>query len=610
MFQTFESSADPAQGRDHVARLREHMAGAGLDGFLVPRADEHQGEDVAAGSERLQWLTGFTGSAGAALVMKETAIIFVDGRYTLQARQQVAPDVFTIENLIDNPPARWLESNAASGWRIGFDPWLHTIADARTLRNALQKQGGELVPVASNLVDDIWHDRPPAPSGAISIQAEALAGESAEDKLARLAASVDKAGAAFTVLTDPSSLAWAFNIRGSDIAHTPVPLGFAVIGADGDQAVYLDSNKLGDDARARLEALARLRPPHALLDDVAEHAQGGASIALDPALAAERLKITVEEAGGAVVEKPDPARLPRATKNRAELDGARAAHRRDGAAVCRFLCWLDRQEPGSVDEITAVQQLERCRRAIGDETQMPLCDISFDTISGAGPNGAIIHYRVNRKSNRTLRPGELYLVDSGGQYRDGTTDITRTVPVGEPTREMRERYTLVLKGLIGLSMLRFPEGTRGREIDAIARLALWRAGLDYTHGTGHGVGSFLSVHEGPQRISKAGSEKLLTGMILSNEPGYYREGAYGIRLENLIVVAPPQQVPGGDLAMHGFETLTLAPFDRRLVDVSLLQTDERDWLDAYHARVFAEIGPMLDGETLAWLEQAAAPLPA
>jgi len=608
MFQSFETVADPSQGVERAARLRQELAREGLDGLLVPRADEHQGEYVARRSERLSWLTGFTGSAGIALIMRDRAIIWIDGRYTLQVRSQTDPATFTAESLIDNPPAKWLPDNLSPGQRIGFDPWLHTVAEARALRAAAEKCGAILVAVERNLVDAVWSDQPEAPAEPVELHPESLAGESAAEKLSRMAAAVKSAGAGAAVLTDPSSLAWTFNIRGRDVPHTPLALGFAVIAADGGHALYLDPRKLAGEALAHLRALADLRAPGALEDDLRRLAEAGTRIALDPQLAADRLRMVVEEAGGAIVDAADPARLPRATKNRRELEGSRAAHRRDGAAVTRFLAWLDRQQPGTQDEISAATMLEATRRTVGDETQMPLRDISFDTISGAGPNGAIIHYRVTTPTNRKLGPGELYLVDSGGQYRDGTTDITRTVAIGAPTDEMRTRYTLVLKGMVGISLLRFPAGTRGMDIDAVARLALWKAGLDYAHGTGHGVGSFLSVHEGPQRIAKTGAEKLLSGMILSNEPGYYREGQYGIRLENLIVVTPPEELPGGDIAMHAFETLTLAPFDRRLIRAELLVDEERAWLDAYHARVLAEIGPMVDGETLAWLEKATAPL--
>ncbi len=608
MFQSFDNVADPTQGVERVARLREELAKQGLDGFLVPRADEHQGEYVAKRSERLQWLTGFTGSAGVALILRERAVIWVDGRYTLQVRDQTDPDTFEVESLIDNPPPQWLPDNTARGRRIGFDPWLHTIANARALRAALEKCGAELVAVEDNPVDAIWADQPAAPSEPVEVHPESLAGEAAAGRLARMAEAVEAADADATVLTDPASIAWAFNIRGRDVPHTPLALGFAVIAADGRHDLYMDRRKFGGEALAHVGALAELHPPVELEHGLRRRAAEGGRIALDPQLAAEKLRLIIEAAGGEMVEAPDPARLPRATKNARELEGSRAAHRRDGAAVTRFLRWLDTQPPVSLDEIAVARRLEEARASVGEAMQMPLRDISFDTISGAGPNGAIIHYRVTTRTNRKLQEGELYLVDSGAQYRDGTTDITRTVAIGAPTEEMRTHYTLVLKGMIGISLLRFPPGTRGMDIDAVARIALWKAGLDYAHGTGHGVGSYLSVHEGPQRIAKTGTEKLLAGMILSNEPGYYREGQYGIRLENLIVVTPAEAVAGGDIAMHGFETLTLAPFDRRLVRVELLTGEERAWLDAYHARVLAEIGPMVDGEVLSWLETATAPL--
>jgi len=608
MFQSFDVSSDPSQGIDRVARLRARLGEAGLDGFLVPRADEHQGEYVPARAERLAWLTGFTGSAGAALVMAGRAALFVDGRYTLQAATQVDTGIFAIESLIDTPPAKWLAAHAGAGAAIGFDPWLHTIAEAETLRAALEKAGGRLVAVEENPVDAIWPDQPAPPAAKIEIHPVGFAGELAKDKIARLAADIAAGGTDCAVLTDPSSLAWAFNIRGGDVPHTPLALGFAILPATGLPLVFLSRAKLTMETEAYLTQLATILEPEELEGRLAALSAAGSRIGLDPALAAEKLRLIVEDKGGTVVRLADPARLPRAIKNEAELAGSRAAHRRDGTAMVRFLHWLDTRAPGSVDEIAAVTALEGFRRSTGEETQMKLRDISFDTISGAGPNGAIVHYRVTTKTSRRLDAGELYLVDSGGQYQDGTTDITRTVAIGEPGEEMRERATLVLKGLIALSTLRFPAGTRGSDIDALARHALWQAGLDYAHGTGHGVGAFLAVHEGPQRIARTGTQPLLAGMILSNEPGYYKAGHYGIRLENLIVVTPVEQVPGGDIPMHGFETLTLAPFDRRLIRADLLTAAERAWLDAYHARVLAEIGPTVDGAVLAWLEAATAPL--
>lgn len=609
MFQTFDSAGDPSVGKPRVKLLRRWLADNGLDGFLVPRADEHQGEYVADRSARLKWLTGFSGSAGVALVLRDRAFMFVDGRYTLQVRHEVDLDIFAIESLVENPPPAWIKDNLGKGARLGFDPWLHTIADVKALKASAEQSGATLVPLEKNPIDIIWKDQPAPPVAPVEIHPIGFAGELAKDKLARLAAAIGKDGATHAVLTDPSSIAWAFNIRGGDVPHTPLALGFAILAADGKHQLFMDSRKFSRTVAAYLTQLADLHEPGEFEAAVVALAKGGARIALDPVLAAEKLRMLVEDNGGTVVAAPDPARIPRATKNQAEIAGSRAAHRRDGAAVAKLLCWLERQKPGSLDEITVVTKLEEMRRQTGEETQMPLRDVSFDTISGAGPNGAIMHYRVSRATNRKLAKGELFLLDSGAQYQDGTTDITRTVPIGQPTEEMRERFTLVLKGMIGISTLRFPAGTRGSEIDAVARMALWKHGCDFAHGTGHGVGSYLAVHEGPQRIARTGTEKLLAGMMLSNEPGYYKEGSYGIRIENLILVTSAEPVEGGDIAMHSFETLTLAPIDVRLIRTDLLTREELHWLDTYHAWVLAEIGPMLDGETLAWLGKATAPLP-
>jgi len=609
MFQTFDSAGDPAVGKPRVAMLRQWLAENKLDGFMVPRADEHQGEYVADRSARLKWLTGFSGSAGVAIVLRDRAFIFVDGRYTLQVRNEVDLSIFTVESLVDNPPATWIKDNLGKGARLGFDPWLHTIGEVKALKASAEQSGATLVPLDKNPIDIIWKDQPEAPRAPVELHPIAFAGELAKDKLARLAGAIGKDGATHAVLTDPSSIAWVFNIRGGDVPHTPLALGFAILAADGNHQLFMDQRKFPRQVAAYLTQLADLHDPGEFETAIVDLAKAGAKIALDPVLAAEKLRMLVEDNGGAVVLAPDPARIPRATKNQAEIAGSRAAHRRDGAAVAKLLCWLDRQKPGSLDEIAVVIRLEEVRRQTGEETQMPLRDVSFDTISGAGPNGAIMHYRVSRATSRKLQAGELFLLDSGAQYQDGTTDITRTVPIGQPTAEMRERFTLVLKGMIGISMLRFPAGTRGSEIDAVARMALWKHGCDFAHGTGHGVGSYLAVHEGPQRIARTGTEKLLAGMMLSNEPGYYKEGSYGIRIENLILVTSAEPIEGGDIAMHAFETLTLAPIDKRLIRTELLNRDELQWLDQYHARVLAEIGPMVDGETLAWLEKATAPLP-
>jgi Xaa-Pro aminopeptidase len=608
MFQTFDDIADPSLARDRVARLRARFDKLGIDGFIVPRADEHQGEYVPAAAERLKWLTGFSGSAGSALILRDLAVIFVDGRYALQVREQTDGSLFAYENLVERPPARWLAEQKGGALRIGFDPWLHTIRDAENLRNALERAGGALVAIDRNPVDAIWRSRPAPPLGEVTPHPRRFAGESTGGKLARLSRSVAHSGASHFVLTDPASIAWAFNIRGRDVPHTPLPLAFAILAANGDHRLFIDERKLPQRTARRLKSHCAVRRHSLLPSSLARLAESGAVIGLDPQGAAEKLRMIVESAGGKSLMTTDPVALPRAIKNPAEIAGSRDAHRRDGAAVTRFLHWLDRQAPGTIDEIGAAVRLEELRRLVGDEMQMPLRDISFDTISGAGPNGAVIHYRVTTATNRRLEAGMLYLVDSGGQYADGTTDITRTVPIGRASGEMRRHYTIVLKGLIGISMLRFPPGTRGMDIDAVARIAHWKAGLDYAHGTGHGVGSFLSVHEGPQRLSRTGTEKLVPGMILSNEPGYYREGQYGIRLENLVLVTGPGPIDGGEIDMLGFETLTLAPFDRRLIAPEMLVAEERGWLDAYHQGVLREIGPLLDVEAREWLALACAPL--
>nr|WP_278437020.1 aminopeptidase P family protein [Brucella anthropi] len=606
-FQSFDVTTNPANGGPRVAKLRAKMAELGLDGFLVPRADEHQGEYVPPHAHRLAWLTGFTGSAGAALILENSAYIFVDGRYELQVRAQTDPKVFSYESLVTNPPASWLAENG-KGLNIGFDPWLHTISEARALREALENQGGQLVPVEINLVDAVWNDQPEVPTAEVTIQPARFSGHEAEDKIKEMQAAVAASGASATVLTDPSSVAWVFNIRGKDVSNTPLPLSFAIIPAKGEPELFIDERKLAIEPRAYLTQLAKLSAPSDLEGHLSALAAKAEAILLDPTLAAEQLRLVVTSAGGSVIEGKDPARIPRAIKNKAELDGSRAAHERDGVAMVNFLSWVDGQKPGTIDEISAAQKLEESRADAGRDFQMPLEDISFDTISGAGPNGAIIHYRVNTDTNRTLEDGELYLVDSGAQYRDGTTDITRTVPIGKVTPETIKAFTLVLKGVIAITTARFPKGTRGQDIDVLARIALWKYGFDYAHGTGHGVGSYLSVHEGPQSISKKGAQELLPGMILSNEPGYYKPGSFGIRIENLIIVTEPEVPEGGDIPMMGFETLTFCPIDRRLIDKSLFTHEEIDWLNSYHASVREKLSGHLKDAERKWLEAATAPL--
>jgi Xaa-Pro aminopeptidase len=603
-FQTFEDRAEPAASGARVAALRTELARRGLTGFVVPRSDRHQNEYVPASEERLAWLTGFTGSAGAAIVLMERAVLFVDGRYTLQVREQVDTSLFAIEHLVETPPDRWIETNLTSADRLGYDPWLHTVESAERLAKACAAAGATLVAVEPDLIDAIWNDRPAPPLGAVTLQDLRFAGEAAEEKLARIRAELAKLRADALVVSDPHAIAWTFNIRGADVTHTPLPLAFAVIPQAGRPALFVDGRKLSNDVRDRLEALADVREPADFVPALAALGQAHKTVRLDQATAADALARLVTTHGGKVARGACPIALMKAVKNQAEISGARAAHVRDGVAVTRFLAWFDREAArGVLTEIDAVAALESFRRDTG-----LLKDISFPTISGAGSDGAIVHYRVTSKTNRGIAPGELFLIDSGGQYQDGTTDITRTVAVGEPTAEMRERFTRVLKGHIAIARAVFPEGTTGAQLDSFARQFLWTQGLDFDHGTGHGVGSYLSVHEGPARISKLGTAPLRRGMILSNEPGYYKAGAYGIRIENLVLVVEAAAVPGAEKPLNAFETLTLAPIDRRLIVADMLTREEMDWLDGYHARVAQALSPLVDAETRAWLAAATRPL--
>ena len=603
-FQSFEDRTERAASGARVAALRTELARRGLTGFIVPRSDRHQNEYVPASEERLAWLTGFTGSAGAAIVLRERAVLFVDGRYTLQVREQVDTSLFAIEHLVETPPDRWIETNLTSADRLGYDPWLHTVESAERLAKACAAAGATLVAVEPDLIDAIWSDRPAPPLGRITLHDLRFAGEAAEEKLARIRAELAKLRADALVVSDPHAVAWAFNIRGSDVAHTPLPLAFAVVPQAGRPALFVDGRKLSNDVRDRLETLADVREPADFVQALAALGQAHKTVRLDQATAADALARLVTSHSGKVARGPCPIALMKAVKNQAEISGARAAHIRDGVAVTRFLAWFDREAArGTLTEIDAVAALESFRRDTG-----LLKDVSFPTISGAGPDGAIVHYRVTTRTNRGIAAGELFLIDSGGQYQDGTTDITRTVAVGEPTAEMRERFTRVLKGHIAIARAIFPDGTTGAQLDSFARQSLWAAGLDFDHGTGHGVGSYLSVHEGPARISKLGTTPLRRGMILSNEPGYYKAGAYGIRIENLVLVVEAAAVPGAEKPLNAFETLTLAPIDRRLVVADMLTPEEANWFDGYHARVAQVLAPLVDAETRAWLAAATRPL--
>lgn len=597
MFQSYEVTTNPEHGPIRLKALQSAMADAGVDGFLVPRADAHQGENVAPCDERLAWLTGFTGSAGFCVATTQTAALFVDSRYTLQSAAQVATGHFEIKNIPDDKLGDWVRAQLTEGQVLAFDPWLHSKGEIERLEKALEKTGIVLRP-NDNLVDAIWEGRPPPPQGKITPHPLEFAGKSHSEKRSEIAEFLDKEDLGAFVLTLPDSIAWLLNIRGSDIERTPVPLAFAVLERSGEVQLFTDPAKLDDivlehlGSDVRVSDRAEFVPYLQGLEGRVGIDKASAPIAVSTPLKAE------------VVWQRDPCILPKALKNEVELAGARSAQLRDAAAMVEFLAWLDAQAPkGQLSEIDVAKKLEGFRSA----TNL-LRDISFETISGAGPNGAIVHYRVNTDTNRGVKPGDLLLVDSGGQYLDGTTDITRTISVGTPPEGSVRAFTAVLKGMIGISMTRFPEGLAGRDIDAFARAALWQAGLDYDHGTGHGVGAFLGVHEGPAGISKRSVEPLKPGMILSNEPGYYEEGAYGIRIENLVVVTPPSVPEGGVREMLGFETLTYVPIDRRMIDADALTTSERDWLNAYHAETALRLKDLVSPLAVTWLTAATAPL--
>jgi Xaa-Pro aminopeptidase len=579
------------------------MAKQGLDGFIVPHEDEHQNEYLPDANERLAWATGFTGSAGAAVILPETAAVFVDGRYTLQVREQVDLGAFETVDLIEVGPSAWLEEQAKPGWTIGYDPRLHSPDALQRLAAAVERAGAVLKPVEPNPLDLAWAARPAQPAAPVVPHPLEYSGEDAAEKRARIGKAVETAGAEIALITAPASIAWLFNIRGGDVIRSPLPLSQALIETDGRARLFLDPAKVSADLPAWLGNQVSLEPPEALPD--ALKALAGRKVLVDPAQSSAWCFDTLGGAGAEVVRAQDPVVLPKACKNPVEIQGARNAHLRDGAALARFLHWLATEgQVNPPDEIETVCKLEAFREATG-----ALKDLSFDTIAGAGPNGAVVHYRPTRKTNRRARKGDLLLIDSGGQYLDGTTDVTRTVAIGDPSAEMKERFTLVLKGHIALASVRFPAGTSGSQLDVLARAALWAKGLNYDHGTGHGVGSYLGVHEGPQRISgRSDTVALRPGMIVSNEPGYYKTGAYGIRIENLQFVTEPSVPTGGEREMLGFETLTLAPIDRRVIEPSLLTAEEKAWLDAYHARVLAEVGPLVDGTVQAWLAEACAPI--
>jgi len=601
MLQSFTATTRPEQGPPRLAALRAALAEAELDGFLIPRADAHQGEYVAAHDDRLAWLTGFTGSAGFAIVLPHVAGVFTDGRYRMQVRAQLDLAHFTPVPWPDTKPGPWLRDQAPNGVVLGFDPWLHTPDEITRLERDLEGSNITLRRVR-NMVDAIWPDQPAPPAGAILLHPDTLAGTSAAEKRALLAEVLHKAGQRAALITLPDSICWLLNIRGADIPRNPVVQAFAILHDDARVTLFVDPVRLTPALRAHLGDDVAARAP-GYLETALRDLPG--PVRLDPASAPLHLADVLAEAGVEVAHAQDPCILPKARKTEAEIAGMRAAHLSDGAAMAEFLCWLDAEAPkGALTEIDVVRRLEGFRQATGR-----LHDISFDTICGAGPNGAIVHYRVTKDTNRRVTPGDVLLVDSGGQYPDGTTDITRTVATGPVDPQARAAFTRVLRGMIAVSRARWPRGLAGRDLDALARYPLWLAGQDYDHGTGHGVGAFLSVHEGPQRISPLSEVPLEAGMILSNEPGYYREGAFGIRIENLVVVTDAPELAGSDARqMLAFETLTHVPIDRRMIDTDALSSEERLWLDAYHAEVAARIRPLVSTQAKAWLDATTAPL--
>lgn len=603
MRQTYDETTDPSFGAKHLPRVRARMAEQGLDGMLVPHEDEHQNEYLPAANDRLAWISGFTGSAGAGVVLKDRAAVFADGRYTVQVRAQVDAGQFEILDLVEGGVPAYLEK-APEGAVIGYDPRLHSPDALAVLKRAAAKAGAELKAVEVNPVDQAWADeRPAQPAAPVVPHDDKYAGESSASKRARIGEAVKKAGADATVLTAPSSIAWLFNVRGGDVIRTPLPLSQAIVKTDGSARLFIDPRKVANELPGWLGDAVTVESPEAL--DEALDALSGQKVLIDPGQSSAWYFDRLEAAGATVVRGMDPCTLPRAAKNPIEIEGSRQAHIRDGAALARFLHWVDTAAQESLpSEREVAETLERFREETG-----ALKDLSFDTIAGAGPNGALPHYKPVTRTIRHIESGSLLLVDGGGQYLDGTTDVTRTMSIGTPTADQRRMFTLVLKGHIAMATVRFPVGTTGHQLDALARLPMWMQGFDYDHGTGHGVGSYLGVHEGPQRIAKAvNTQPLLTGMILSNEPGYYREGHWGIRIETLQVVTEPAPIPGGERPMHGFEQLTFAPIDRKLIDVALLTTEERAYVDAYHAETLAKVGPLLDGEAKTWLETVCAPL--
>jgi Xaa-Pro aminopeptidase len=597
-FQSFEEKTDPTQVAPRLAALRQAMQKAGIDSFLVPRADAHRGESVPESDARLAYITSFTGSAGLAIVGPDSAGLFVDSRYTLQAPAQTDTTQVTVHETSQGGMSPDIKLYVPKGGTLAYDPWLHTPGEVRDLNEKLAGHA-RIVPHA-NLIDAIWDDRPAPPVSPIEFLGHNRSGRTAEDKIAYLRDVLAAEGADATVLTLPESICWLFNMRGRDVPNTPFVLGFAIVHKSGAPTLYLDAAKITPELEKALDGIATIAPATELTAALRQLGADAGKVIIDPQTAPAAIADTLNEAGASLVEKRDPVLGPKSRKNDAELAGMREAHKLDGVAMAKFLAWFDSEAPkGELTEIGIVTALESFRRE-----EESCIDASFDTISGAGPNGAIVHYRVTTKTDRRLNAGEIMLVDSGAQYLSGTTDITRTLSTGPATAEQKDRYTRVLKGMIAISTARFPLGTTGAQIDALARQFLWQAGVSYSHGTGHGVGAFLGVHEGPVGIAPRYTAPIEAGNVLSNEPGFYKTGEFGIRIENLIVVKPADDFPG----FLDFETITLAPIDTRLIDMALMTKDERDWLNAFHARIWSEIGPLVEGPVKDWLKGATQPI--
>ncbi len=588
-----------------VLTFRAELQQQNLHGFIIPHADEHQNEYLPTCAERLAWLTGFTGSAGMAVVLQDEAAIFIDGRYLLQVQQQIDTNMFVAHHITEWPVHEWLGSVLKPGQKLGYDPWLHTPNEIETIRQVCERVGGQLVASQSNPIDAIWEDRPPYPKSMVVIHPHHVAGKKSDEKRRVLAGKLRQDGVDVDILTAPDSIAWLLNIRAHDVPHTPLPLCNALLHSTGELDLFIDLPRLSQDVMDHMGNGVTIQDPTTFESFLHDLGKQKARVLYDSRRTAVRIVDRLGEVGAIVKQGEDPCVVAKACKNESEIIGTRQAHCWDGAAVCKFLAWIAREAPrGHLRELDAEEFLEARRKEHAEWK-----DSSFPTISAAGSNGAIVHYRATEETNKPLEMGSLYLVDSGGQYMGGTTDITRTVAIGTPTHEHKDRFTRVLKGHIALATARFPRGTTGTQLDSLARRALWEVGLDYDHGTGHGVGSYLGVHEGPQRISKApNSVPLQPGMILSNEPGFYKNGSYGIRLENLVLVTQSSRDEGQNREFLEFETLTLVPFDSKLIEWSHLTTAEMHWIHTYHARVCEVISPLVDAETQEWLCQVTQPL--